>query len=399
MTRASRMTCVKQMASERKLRRVRLSAHWCLLGAGALLTVALLAGCGGHGAGGRTIAGLVRVAGSTPEQPIPDARVVIGGVLTTTREDGRFTANGVPRSNPVAVTVSRTGYRNFDQTMDVQEGEPLTIDLVAVSDPGAFGTISGTVRNATNGQPLGGIEVRLEAIFGDSVFDRLYAHSAADGSYVISGAPTGQARVRVEDSSYLPFSVNIVVAAGDANPPVNIDLVPAGSTTTVTGTVVDLDTDVIIGNARVSMDGVERTLDPFGQFTFENVTVGEHTILATAEGYDSGVRTINVQVGMDPVRIALSRTGSGPPGPPFNLGGTVTLTGATDFSGVTVNLRQGTSGPQVGTTVTTADGHYDFWMVPGTYTLEVLKTGYVSQTRTVTLLPAQVVEANFTLIQ
>ena len=74
-----------------------------------------------------------------------------------------------------------------------------------------------------------------------------------------------------------------------------------------------------------------------------------------------------------------------PGGRPVNILGTVRLTGATDNSGITVELLEGGSVIETMPAPTVADGSYSFWQTAGSYTVRFSKTGYVTQTRAITV--------------
>ncbi len=87
---------------------------------------------------------------------------------------------------------------------------------------------------------------------------------------------------------------------------------------------------------------------------------------------------------------------------PASLNGKVTAAtgqhGTDNLAGITIKLTPTTAGPAIRTTVTDAEGHFEFTrLAPGTYNLEAGVEGFQPQTATVTLEPGQTLTENISL--
>ena len=77
----------------------------------------------------------------------------------------------------------------------------------ATQPPTSGGTVRGTVRNASNGQPIAGAVV---AVAGTN----LSATTGADGSYTLNNVPSGQQTLNASASGFISTQVNVSVTAG-----------------------------------------------------------------------------------------------------------------------------------------------------------------------------------------
>lgn len=86
------------------------------------------------------------------------------------------------------------------------------------------------------------------------------------------------------------------------------ETVISDSTYTLTGTVVNAETDDLISEASVAIDGtdISTTTDNTGSFTFEGLTQGSYTLKISAEGYEDTQVKVNVGDDTQTVIIKLS---------------------------------------------------------------------------------------------
>jgi len=369
-----------------------------LIVAAALLVAPALTGCGGGGPATTTITGQVLVAPPPGSAPVPGALVILGGRKGLTDDQGQFRIEGVPAvDTPLPITVSRTNFLTYDATLIPSVDTPIVILLRPVEEPAHAGTLAGRVLAQETGAGIGQTAVTAEVLGPDVVTFSATAHSANDGEFQLSGIPTGSVRLRVSAQGRLSTEQQLLVTAGDTNPPLEIRLALTGSTCTVTGRVFDLLTYAPVSGALVlTAGGLRATTDNSGAFTIAEVPAGTSQFLVTAEGYDSATRTVAVVCDSAPLAIGLIKAGSAPPGLPYNLSGTVLLAGATDHSGVTISLLS-QAGPPLEQTVTDRAGRFAFWYFPGAYTLLVEKPGYLTQRREISLPLGGRVTADFQL--
>ena len=354
------------------------------LSAGLIVGVISLMGCGG---GGSSFSGTV-VVDDASSTPAPDARVVVGGVLTQSDAAGKFAASG-PATNAdgeVFVTVSKVGYRTSDGTFKPSDSPQIRLAVRALAD---YGAVTGQVLDATTDQGIGLVELEVQPIFGGEVSsqtDIQFAHTASDGSFVLTGFLGGSGLIIARANGYMTQRVPISIEVGDPPPkahPYTISLTPTTERVDVTGTVTDLETGGPLAGVTTNLGDVSATTHSDGSFTIVGIVVGTRTVTATLEGYDPYAASVTIESGMAPLRIALSRS-TPPPTAPANVKGTVTLQGQQSNAGATVAALDG-SGHPVDSATTDAAGAYGLLLPAGSYQLHVSASGFAPQQRAVSV--------------
>ncbi|NQW24396.1 MAG: carboxypeptidase regulatory-like domain-containing protein, partial [SAR202 cluster bacterium] len=159
----------------------------------------------------------------------------------------------------------------------------LNVGLVSAQGSTAIG---GTVIDAVTNEPIEGVVVQVDGI--DPV---LSASTDALGMYSIADVPVGTQTVTASFAGYdSQTAATEVLDAVEVT--VNISLQPsAPATTTIGGTVTDIDTGEPIQGALVQVDGSDPVLsastDASGVYSIADVPVGEQTVTASVDGYDS----------------------------------------------------------------------------------------------------------------
>jgi hypothetical protein len=150
-----------------------------------------------------------------------------------------------------------------------------------------------------------------------------------------------------------------------------------GGTSSISGTVVDLDTQNPVQNALVEVSGSSDTTSASGAFQVTGLLNGPQTLTASAnnQGFLPASAQVDVQGATAlPAPIQLPRASTGPPPPPGTITGTVS--GTVPPLGVTVEaINKATSVPMDSVTLL-APGAYGL-LVPGaaTYTVRASGTG------------------------
>jgi hypothetical protein len=190
------------------------------------------------------------------------------------------------------------------------------------------------------------------------------------------------------------------LTAGRTNDLGDVFLSDVGYTATASGRAVRADDLTPISGATVRLSGLVATTDANGSFRFVGpsqllpVNLGGTGVVVgmiRATGLEDKPIVIDPPLGASPPDNALgdipvSPPVGGTPGGPSNIRGTITITGQSNHSGVTVTLiDRGTSLP-VATRVTEADGRYGFWVVAGDYTVRAEKAGLTPKQQDVTLV-------------
>jgi protocatechuate 3,4-dioxygenase beta subunit len=217
-----------------------------------------------------------------------------------------------------------------------------------------------------------------------------------DGTFRLSDLSPGQMMLVVnKQDAFIQEMRNVTAPAHD----VNIELPPGGR---ITGHVVDKVThqpvtqfQAGVSTARGNAGMVIQTppmLKSFnsddGSFTLENVKPGQTQVVVNAPGYTAGrVPNVEIEEGKSAPDVTVElETG-------VKLTGKVTGPDGTPLAGVTVAQDSNQRGGRVmrfdggmGQTVTDPNGEYTIEALePGEKTFSYTRTGYVSETRTVTL--------------
>jgi hypothetical protein len=338
------------------------------LGGIALAALLIALGAGGcGGGGGLTFSGTV-VVDDQESTPVPDARVVVGGVLTQTDAEGKFRASDpvVNADETVYVSVSKSGYRGFDQAVKTSSSPVIRLQPRALTE---YGRVTGRVVDVTTSKGIGRAEVQIQPLFGGEISDEAeiqFTHTASDGSFEVTGFPGGNGRIIAKASGYLTEQVPISIEVGDPPPepnPYTIAMTPTTERLDVEGIVTELETGTPLSGISVRLAGVSATTRSDGTFTVIGVPAGPQTVVVNAEGYDPYSASVTVEADMALLRIALSRS-TPAPGPPANVRGTVTLQGQSNASGATV-VALGEGGREVDRATTPASGAYGLLLPAG----------------------------------
>ena len=266
----------------------------------------LLAGCGGGGGGGGPVGGNTTVTGvvrdsRAADAPVAGARVEIGGVATTTGQDGTFSLRGAQVGASSAV-VTAPG------------GQPQTISFSPPVAPGSnsllltinIGQIRGRVIDP-QGQPVANAVVIVVAT-GDQV------RTAADGTFLVPDIPATvtdvtavfgtqsatRAGVDVQDNGVT--DIGDLQLQNDPNP------TPPGPPATINGIVTAGDGGATTGAIVILYQNgveVERYTAQGGAYSFY-VPIGTYTVVATLSGYQNAQTTATVTNPAAPLRVDLT---------------------------------------------------------------------------------------------
>jgi hypothetical protein len=344
--------------------------------------VTLNAGCGGlppsDGVepGGAVVVIVVDADTSAPLQ-VP-ATVIAGGVrgLLQPSDEQLVLRNvpvgsGTPPTQPLTVTAE--GYVTSVQQvqMAVTAATWVTVELTP-ADLATTGTIGGIVVDEVTGGPITSAFVEFAPPTGDGA--RVGGFSDNTGEFIIGGVPAGDRMFTAQAAGYLPDAgtVRIVADAAGQNADLQIELVAGDTTIDVPGTVVDVFTQGPIEGAEVSIGGsTPAVTGPDGRFVAPDVPVGDQEVLVSAEGYENYHQTLQILPGIGEITIEIFERADDPPGDPFTVTGTVTLSGAPDNAGATVTATRLDSGTVLDRDTTDASGHYALFVPPGQYQITV----------------------------
>jgi hypothetical protein len=256
-------------------------------------------------------------------------------------------------------------------------GVPSVASILHISSGGntSTGSITGNVTNAS-GAPLGGVAVSAGTAS---------ATTLVDGSYTLSNIPGGSVTVTASLANYQNASEDVSVAAGSTATAATLQLA-AINPGNIAGTVQNSGGSPISG-ASVIAAGVSATTNASGNYALNDLPAGSTTMTASASGFNPASTTVTV--------VAATTTSA----PTITLApnsgavtGTVKKSSGAAIVGATVSYGGGT-------TTTNSTGVYSLTNVPvGTIQLAVSASGFISQTRNVSITGGVTATSNFTLV-
>ena len=362
-----------------------------------LVAAVLLGGCGGIGPevpdeAKAAIVVVDAVDADTKELLKIEATAVCGGVKgTISVQEGSVVlrnvpfGSGTPPTQPL--TVSAPGYVTY--------AEAITLSTTVVTfytatmrpaDLDKTGTVKGKITDSDTGRPIGSALVKfIQMDAGGTREVRGYTDN--NGQYIIGGIPIGSNVVSAEREGYMNAEtrVNVVQDSSGENADVDLQLLPGTTTVTVSGTIRDAFTQVLLEGAEVTIGSRPPVLsDANGEFTVTDVSVGSQRLTVSLDKYDLIDQVIQVLPGMGRLRLGMTPAAPDPPGTPYNLAGTVTLVGPDDSAGAEVSAVDIQTAREMARVITPASGEYYMFVPPGEYRLTVTY-GSRTITRTVTV--------------
>jgi len=153
------------------------------------------------------------------------------------------------------------------------------------------GTISGTVTDASTGNPISGASVSTNPT-------TLLVTTDAQGRFSISNVTPGSYTVSASASGYIAGSASVTVTGGQTAT-ANLALQPEPTTGTISGHVTEEGTGTPIAGASVSTQPATTTAtsDSQGDYTISDVTPGSYTVTASASGYMDDSTNVTVTAG------------------------------------------------------------------------------------------------------
>lgn len=236
--------------------------------------------------------------------------------------------------------------------------------------PAAYGTIVGTVTNASTGAPVADATVA----FPDNP-KMATMTTEVDGIFKTTKAPAGAVTVEVSAEGYNKQVVPVAVEE-DKIVSYEFKLRPLKTYGTIAGTVVDAVTSVPMA-ARIEFPGT--SLEPVnadpatGAFKVDNVETGIYTLTASADKYIPATITLSVEEN----KLATATFKLSPTATAVAVTGKVSDKKTGDALAATVTF------PEAGNAVFNTDpgtGVYKAQLMPGSYTAIVEAKDYVKQT-------------------
>jgi hypothetical protein len=379
-----------------------------------LALLSALSGCGSgqsdvaqtNGNSVTTVTGTVTNAGSGA----PLAGATVGtdsaSITTTTDSNGNFTLTGVP-PGPQTLAVSRSGFSPATKAVTMVAGTSVSAGAIALTPLAPFGTITGTVINATTGDPLAGATVTTGGIPSSVTTD-------TNGNFTLPGVPADEGdTLAVIACEFDPATKQVRVGPGQTlsvgtilltpNPsnrtactatnagtvaPLSVGtvaLTPLSTFGTTTGTVTNAGTGAPLSGVTVGGIGFSTTTDSNGNFTLAGVPPGPQTLTISRSGFSPAMTDVTVE-----------------PGKTLSTG-TIALTPLSTFGTTTGTVTNaGTDAPLSGATVggigfsATTDSNGNFTLAgvpPGPQTLTISRSGFSPATKLVPVIAGETVSA------
>jgi hypothetical protein len=165
---------------------------------------------------------------------------------------------------------------------------------VALTLTACSGTVEGKVTNKSSGQPVQGAVVKV----GTKT-----ATTAADGTYAITGIPTGSRAARATCQGFAGAAAQVQVKRGTTS--LDMTLQDGSLTVLVRENAVFPEP---VQNAVVTLDGSRMTPSTTNSFAASDVLLGDHKVVITAPNHEVFAATVHLHVGSNAEDAGLSLT-------------------------------------------------------------------------------------------
>ncbi|MCM3630196.1 carboxypeptidase regulatory-like domain-containing protein [Paenibacillus glycanilyticus] len=239
-----------------------------------------------------------------------------------------------------------------------------------------FGAINGIVTD-TVGNPIGANDTRIKLYTKDgTLLETVFVEM--DGSFHISGVPSGEYIISVSAPFFETETVGITIRAGSTT---NVQLQLSPQTATILGTVKNSLTSAPVSGSLIIITDVEGLpvdtayTDETGSFVITGIPAGNFAISAIASGFGTGIAAVVTRSGQNSV-AGLFLT----PLPGQVVGFVSDLTNGANIAGAEIRIMDASSGATIGTVLSDNGGQYTFpSLAPGSYKAIVTVGGYASE--------------------
>ncbi len=262
-------------------------------------------------------------------------------------------------------------------------------------EPATHGSIKGSVVEFGSTNPLAMVNVY-------SVPPTSFVKTDSSGKYIINTVEPGEYQVVAAKIGFDTISVNVNVTAG-AVTVADFILVNNGSKGGVqfgqiSGTVFNSASFLPIGKVNlITLPATGSiTTDDSGKFNFGNVPAGQYKLKAEKKGYDTTSVTVTVYGGnTSEADIYMDKSDTSNS---FNTG-TIIGNVKDSQSLLAINGALVSTNPATSSVFSKNDGSYRFENIePGSYTIQVSKSGYQDASAQITVSAGKITQADFTLI-
>ncbi len=260
----------------------------------------------------------------------------------------------------------------------------LLVGGIAILAGGLYFLVSHGIKNAILiGRVVSGEDG--SSISGASVtIGEISVTTDSGGNFSIANLPSKEVTITITKTGYITYEGKITLKSGENRQ--QFVLYKTVTSASLSGVVTDVHTGQAISGVSVTVGSKSATTDSTGHYTVAGLTAG--TVLATfyKQWYTMVSRTVTIVAGNNNLNVAMNNLGT--------ITGRVTdsSTGAY-LSGVTLTASTGQ------TATTNAVGQYSITMPSGPASITASKSGYQSQTLSVTPEPDITKPLDFALVQ
>lgn len=222
-----------------------------------------------------------RIADTTHNEPVPNARVTFGSLTVPTDGFGFFTFTGVGANPTGTLRAEATGFDSNQldiRTGQVDRTELLTTKFFTVrpTSTSSGSSLGGVVRNIENGNPLGGAILTLYRA-ADPAFQPIVRQTNLGGVWRFYNIPTGTYQLEVRRAGFLSDEVSSVINQRDGVLNLFLTADPEAFGT-ITGTVTDFNGITPLNNVTVVASSgvygrVTATTNTSGSFSLADVVL------------------------------------------------------------------------------------------------------------------------------
>ncbi|NPD47618.1 carboxypeptidase regulatory-like domain-containing protein [Lentimicrobium sp. S6] len=166
----------------------------------------------------------------------------------------------------------------------------------------SHGSISGLVSDASNGNPVSDVEMKLEATDG-SDGSYIIKFTETDGLYSYGMVLPGTYKITATSSSFAVAVENDIVINDGDELEINFELSTASNSASFT--VVKMTDNTPMENVMVEFAGQEASTNASGMVNFENIASGTYEYTANYTGYYEGFGDLEITEGSHEQNISL----------------------------------------------------------------------------------------------
>ncbi len=231
-----------------------------------------------------SLSGVVR---NTSGTALPEVLVSVGAATASTNSQGQYQLSTL-NAGPATITVSKAGYQTVTNTVTFEAGRGYVFSptLIGTGAPvPADATLKGRVLNQANAA-IAGVRV---AVGGKS------ATTGTDGRFQLTALPIGAFAVELSANGYATVRASGSLAPG-VNDAGDFKLTQLPTSSTLTGTVTDVDSNAPVAGASVAVQGtsLSAVTDATGAYRISGIANTAFQLLVKATGYTNATFDISL---------------------------------------------------------------------------------------------------------